>query len=79
MWSTNISEVGGLTAARNILRERGLQLVLGLVRTWRPTTSVFNHQVLYQNADDLRRDPASFFEAGGKVFAAARTLLSGLA
>jgi len=63
----------GLAAARSTLRERGLRLILDFV----PNHVAPDHPwVLEQpgyfirgDADDLRRDPASFFEAGGSVFA----------
>ncbi len=63
----------GLAAARSILRERGLRLILDFVpnhlapdHPW-----VFEHPGYFirGDGDDLRRDPASFFEAGGNVFA----------
>jgi hypothetical protein len=67
---------GGLAAARDILRERGLRLVLDFVpnhvapdHPW-----VFEHPEYFirGDADDLRRDPTSFFEADGNVFACGR-------
>ncbi len=63
----------GLAAARSMLRERGLRLILDFVpnhvapdHPW-----VFEHpgHFIRGDADDLRKDPASFFEAGGNVFA----------
>ncbi len=63
----------GLATARSMLRERGLRLILDFVpnhvapdHPW-----VFEHPGYFirGDADDLRREPASFFEAGGNVFA----------
>ena len=66
----------GLAAARSILRERGLRLILDYVpnhvapdHPW-----VFEHPGYFIRGDkrDLEREPASFFEAGGNVFACGR-------
>jgi ribulose bisphosphate carboxylase small subunit len=66
----------GLAAARRILREQGLRLILDLVpnhvapdHPW-----VFEHAGYFirGDAEDLRTDPASFIEAGGNVFACGR-------
>jgi len=66
----------GLAAARSILREHGLRLILDFVpnhvapdHPW-----VIDHPEYFVqgNADDARNDPASFVEAGGKVFARGR-------
>jgi hypothetical protein len=66
----------GLAAARNMLRERGLRLILDFVpnhvapdHPW-----VIHHPEYFVqgNADDARNDPASFVEAGGTVFARGR-------
>ncbi|MCJ7641508.1 MAG: alpha-amylase family glycosyl hydrolase, partial [Desulfobacterales bacterium] len=66
----------GLAAARRMLRERGLRLILDFVpnhvapdHPW-----VINHPEYFVqgNADDARNDPASFVKAGGKVFACGR-------
>jgi hypothetical protein len=63
----------GLAAARSMLRERGLRLILDFVpnhvapdHPW-----VMNHPEYFIRGDkgDLDRDPASFFEVGGNVFA----------
>jgi len=63
----------GLAAARSALRERGLRLILDFVpnhvapdHPW-----VFEHPEYFirGDADDLKREPSSFFEAGGNVFA----------
>ena len=66
----------GLAAARNILRERGLRLILDFV----PNHVAPDHPWAFEHpeyfirgdADDLRREQASFFEAGGNVFACGR-------
>ena len=66
----------GLAAARRLLRERGLRLILDFVpnhvapdHPW-----VFEHPEYFVqgNTDDARNDPSSFIEAGGKVFACGR-------
>ena len=66
----------GSPSARELLRERGLRLILDFVpnhvapdHPW-----VFEHPEYFVqgNADDARNDPASFVEAGGKVFACGR-------
>ncbi|MDA8239386.1 MAG: alpha-amylase family glycosyl hydrolase [Nitrospiraceae bacterium] len=66
----------GLAAARSMLRERGLRLILDFV----PNHVAPDHPWVLEKpgyfirggADDLRREPASFFEAGGNVFACGR-------
>jgi glycosidase len=66
----------GLAAARNMLRERGLRLILDFV----PNHVAPDHPWVIQhpeyfvqgNADDARNDPASFVEAGGTVVARGR-------
>jgi len=66
----------GLAAARSILREGGLRLILDFV----PNHVAPDHPwVLEQpgyfirgDAEDLRREQSSFFEAGGNVFACGR-------
>jgi glycosidase len=63
----------GLAAARKALAERGVRLILDFV----PNHVAPDHPWVFAqpdyfirgNADDLRRDPESFFEAGGNVFA----------
>jgi hypothetical protein len=66
----------GLAAARSMLRERGLRLILDFVpnhvapdHPW-----VIDHPEYFVqgNADDVRNDPASFVKAGGTVFARGR-------
>ena len=76
-WWTNIWEVReGLAVARRELAKRGLKLILDFVpnhvapdHPW-----VIDHPEYFVqgNADDARNDPASFVEAGGKVFACGR-------
>ena len=66
----------GLAIARRELAKRGLKLILDFVpnhvapdHPW-----VIDHPEYFVqgNADDARNDPASFVEAGGKVFACGR-------
>jgi len=66
----------GLAVARKILAEEGLRLILDFVpnhvapdHPW-----VFEHPGYFisGDSDDLRKDPASFIEAGGNVFACGR-------
>jgi hypothetical protein len=63
----------GLATARSILRERGLRLILDFVPNHvapdHPWVSTNPAYFISGDANDLGRDPASFFEAGGKVFA----------
>ncbi|HET6515565.1 MAG TPA: alpha-amylase family glycosyl hydrolase [Thermodesulfovibrionales bacterium] len=64
---------GGLAAARNILRERGLRLILDFVPNHvapdHPWVKEHPKYFVRGNADDVRREPASFLEAGGNIFA----------
>ncbi len=66
----------GLAAARSMLRERGLRLILDFVPNHvapdHPWVSDHPEYFVQGNADDARKDPASFIEAGGKVFACGR-------
>jgi hypothetical protein len=66
----------GLEVARKALTKRGIRLILDFVpnhvapdHPW-----VFDHPEYFVqgSADDARNDPASFVEAGGKVFACGR-------
>jgi hypothetical protein len=66
----------GLAIARRELAERGLKLILDFVpnhvapdHPW-----VFEHPeyFIHGNVEDLEREPASFLEAGGSVFACGR-------
>jgi hypothetical protein len=66
----------GLAAARRMLRERGLRLILDFVPNHvapdHPWVSTHPEYFVQGNADDARNDPASFVETGGKVFACGR-------
>jgi hypothetical protein len=66
----------GLAAARKKLAERGLRLILDFVPNHvapdHPWVSDRPEYFVQGNADDARNDPASFVEAGGKVFACGR-------
>jgi glycosidase len=66
----------GLAAARAMLRERGLRLILDVVPNHvapdHPWVSDHPEYFIQGNADDARNDPASFIESGGKVFACGR-------
>jgi len=62
----------GLAAARNMLGDRGLRLILDFVpnhvapdHLW---VSEHHEYFILGDADDPSREPASFFEAGGNVF-----------
>ncbi len=63
----------GLAAARKILSERGLRLILDFVPNHvapdHPWVLEHPRYFIPGDRDDMRRDPASFFEAGGNVFA----------
>jgi Alpha amylase, catalytic domain len=66
----------GLAAARSMLRERGLRLILDFVPNHvapdHPWVTDHTEYFVQGDADDARNDPASFVEAGGKVFACGR-------
>jgi hypothetical protein len=65
----------GLATARNMLRERGLRLILDFVPNHvapdHPWVNTHPEYFVQGNADDARKDPASFFDAG-TVFARGR-------
>ncbi|MDH4230898.1 MAG: alpha-amylase family glycosyl hydrolase [Nitrospirota bacterium] len=62
-----------LAAARRVLRGRGLRLILDFVPNHvapdHPWVFEYPEYFISGDADDFRRDPAAFFEAGGNVFA----------
>jgi len=66
----------GLAAAREMLRERGLRLILDFVPNHvapdHPWVSAHPGYFIRGNGDDLKTDPASFLEVGGNVFACGR-------
>jgi hypothetical protein len=66
----------GLAAARKALAARGVRLVLDFVPNHvapdHPWVGEHPEYFVQGNADDLSNDPASFVEAGGKVFACGR-------
>ena len=66
----------GLAAARGMLRERGLRLILDFVPNHvapdHPWVRGHPEYFVRGSADDARNDPASFVEAGGTVFARGR-------
>jgi hypothetical protein len=66
----------GLAAARNTLAKRGIRLILDFVPNHvapdHPWVSDHPEYFVQGNADDAKNDPASFIEAGGKVFACGR-------
>ena len=66
----------GLAAARSMLKERGLRLILDFVPNHvapdHPWVAEHPDYFVRGNADDLRNDPASFLEADGTVFALGR-------
>ena len=66
----------GLAAARKTLAKRGIRLILDFVPNHvapdHPWVSDHPEYFVQGNADDARNDPASFVEAGGKVFACGR-------
>jgi hypothetical protein len=66
----------GLAAARVMLRERGVRLILDFVPNHvapdHPWVAEHPEYFVQGSAEDARSDPASFFAAGGKVFARGR-------
>lgn len=66
----------GLAAARGMLRERGLRLILDFVPNHvapdHPWAADHPEYLIQGSADDARNDPASFVETGGHVFARGR-------
>jgi hypothetical protein len=66
----------GLAAARKTLAKRGIRLILDFVPNHvapdHPWVSDHPEYFVQGNVDDARNDPASFVEAGGKVFACGR-------
>ena len=66
----------GLAAARTMLYKRGLRMILDFVPNHvapdHPWVIDHPEYFIQGNADDLRNDPASFIEAGGKVIACGR-------
>jgi len=66
----------GLSIARGELARQGLRLILDFVPNHvapdHPWVTQHPEYLVQGNADDARNDPASFFEAGGKVFACGR-------
>ena len=66
----------GLAAARRALAERGLKLVLDFVPNHvapdHPWAREHPERFVPGHEDDLRRDPASFLEVAGRVFALGR-------
>ena len=66
----------GLAAARDMLRERGLRLILDFVPNHvapdHPWVNDHPEYLVQGSADDARKDPASFIEAGDKALACGR-------
>ena len=66
----------GLAAARRMLSERGLRLILDFVPNHvapdHPWAAAHPDYFIRGSADDVKNDPASFVEIGGPVFARGR-------
>jgi hypothetical protein len=66
----------GLAEAREILRKRGLRLILDFVPNHlapdHPWTTKHPEYFIRGNEEDLQRDPASFLKIGGNIFACGR-------
>ncbi|MBC5773658.1 alpha-amylase [Pontibacter sp. KCTC 32443] len=66
----------GLAAARAMFRDRGLRLILDFVPNHvaidHPWVTEHPEYLVQGNADDAKKDPNSFIESGGKVFACGR-------
>jgi glycosidase len=66
----------GLAAARSMLREQDMRLILDFVPNHvapdHPWVSERPGYFVRGDSDDIRREPASFFQAGGNVFACGR-------
>ena len=66
----------GLAQARKTLAKHGIRLILDFVPNHvapdHPWVAEHAEYFVQGNADDVKRDPASFIEAGGKIFACGR-------
>ncbi|MFD2246469.1 alpha-amylase family glycosyl hydrolase [Pontibacter ruber] len=72
----NLGGPQGLSAAREMLRSRGLRLILDFVPNHvapdHPWVTEHPEYFVQGNADDMEKDPASFMEKAGIVFACGR-------